>query len=362
MARPDKPVILLLAVPETSPSVLYGLYDVLYTVGATYPELTAGVPGPEELQVRIVSADCEPFRCLGGVMVEPHAAIADIESADAVVVCDTYTPIDRSLHGKFLREIEWLRRMHAQGALLCSVCSGTLLLAEAGLLDGREAAAHWAYGELFRRSYPSVRLNPRSVLCLTAEPDRIVTAAAVTAWQDLALYLIARFCGHRLALQTAKVHLLAGHDEGQLPYAAMRRPQSTADAVIVACQTWMASNYACASPVQRMTERSGLNARTFARRFQATTGYQPMEYVQSLRVEEAKQMLEAESLAIDEVAAAVGYEDPASFRRVFKRKAGLTPAAYRRKFQRMVPQRERATARAPKPGRISAPAGRTASS
>lgn len=334
MAQSAKPVILLLAVPESSPSVLYGLYDVLYTVGAAYPDITVGAPGSEELDVRIVAASSEPFRCIGGVMVEPHAAIDQVGSADVVIVCDTYTPIDRPLHGKYRQEIAWLQSQHAAGAVLCSVCSGALLLAEAGLLDGRPAGAHWAYAELFRRHYPQVRLEPQTVLCLGAERDRILTAAAVTAWQDLALHLIGRFCSRRAALQTAKVHLLAGHEaNSQLPYAAMRRPQDVTDAVIGACQAWVASNYACTNPVQQMTERSGLKARTFARRFQAATGYQPMDYVQALRVEEAKQMLETEDLAIDAVAAAVGYEDPASFRRVFKRKAGLTPAAYRRKFQ-----------------------------
>ena len=84
-----------------------------------------------------------------------------------------------------------------------------------------------------------------------------------------------------------------------------------------------------------MSDRSGLNPRTFSRRFRAATGYSPIDYLQALRVEEAKQMLEFDRLGVDEVGAVVGYEDPASFRRVFKRKAGLSPAAYRRKFQRI---------------------------
>ena len=85
-----------------------------------------------------------------------------------------------------------------------------------------------------------------------------------------------------------------------------------------------------------MIERSGLNPRTFARRFRTATGYQPIDYVQALRVEEAKQILETGEAGIDEIAESVGYEDPASFRRVFKRKAGLTPAAYRKKFAGLV--------------------------
>jgi transcriptional regulator GlxA family with amidase domain len=244
-----------------------------------------------------------------------------------------YTPVNQPPRGKYPAEIAWLRRMHDGGALVCSVCSGSLVLAEAGLLDGREAAAHWAYDELFRRCYPKVMMRAGAVLCLSGAAEGVVTAGAVTAWQDLALWLIARLCGQRQASETAKVFLLATHEDGQLPYAALVQHRDASDAVIGECQSWIAENYTIEYPVQRMAERSGLNPRTFARRFRAATGYQPIDYVQALRVEEAKQMLETTETGIDEVAAEVGYEDAASFRRVFKKKAGLTPAAYRRKFQ-----------------------------
>jgi transcriptional regulator GlxA family with amidase domain len=335
MAEISRPLIALLAAAETSPSVLYGLYDVLYSVGAVYPDMTVGAPGPDALEVRIVTADARPFRCIGKVPVEPHCAIAAIDRADVVVVCDMYTPIHQPPRGRYPREVAWLRNLHAGGALICSVCSGSLVLAEAGLLDGREAAAHWAYGDLFRRCYPKVTMRADSVLCLSGEPEGIITAGAVTAWQDLALYLIARLCGHRQAVNTAKVFLLSGHDEGQLPFAAMTRRIDGSDAVIADCQSWIAENYHATSPVQRMAERSGLNPRTFARRFRAATGYQPIDYVQALRIEEAKQMLETGDIGLDDVAGVVGYDDPASFRRLFKRRAGLTPAAYRRKFRRI---------------------------
>jgi transcriptional regulator GlxA family with amidase domain len=335
MAGNAKPMVALLAAAETSPSVLYGLYDVLFSVGAVYPDMTVGEPGPEALDVRIVAAQAEPFRCAGDVMVEPHAPLGAIDTADVVIVCDMYTPINEPPRGKYLREMAWLRQLHAGGAVICSVCSGSLLLAEAGLLDDREAAAHWAYGELFQRCYPRVTMRDDAVLCLSGDSADIVTAGAVTAWQDLALYVIARFCGQRQALQTAKVFLISGHEDGQLPYAARGRQIANSDAVIADCQMWIAENYAAANPVQRMVERSGLTPRTLTRRFRAATGYQPIDYVQTLRVEEAKQMLETEELAIDEIAEAVGYDDPASFRRLFKRRAGLTPAVYRRKFRRI---------------------------
>jgi transcriptional regulator GlxA family with amidase domain len=336
MDEREKPLIALLAAKETSPSVLYGLYDVLYSVGAVYPDMTMGAPGPEALNVRIVAASADPFRCAGHVMVEPHAAIDAIDRVDCVVVCDMYTPIHEPPRGRYPREMAWLRKMHAAGALVCSVCSGSLVLAEAGLLEGREVAGHWAYGDLFRRCYRTVRLNRDAVLCLGSEGDGIITAGAVTAWQDLAIYLIARFCGQQQALRTAKVFLLSSHDDGQLPYAAMNRRVETTDGVIADCQSWIAENYTTSSPVRRMIERSGLKPRTFARRFRAATGYHPIDYVQALRVEEAKQILETEELGTDEIAVAVGYDDPASFRRLFKRIAGMTPAAYRKKIVGLV--------------------------
>jgi transcriptional regulator GlxA family with amidase domain len=266
------------------------------------------------------------------VLVEPHATIDDLENIDVAIVCDIYMPIDTPPHGRYGREIAWLRRMHAGGAILASVCSGSLMLAEAGLLDGVECAGHWGYRDLFRAHYPKVKFRADCVLSLADENARIITAGAVTSWQDLALHLIARFCGIQHAIRTAKVFLLSGHQDGQLPFAVMTRRIQKSDAVIGACQSWIAENYVCANPVATMAERSGLKPRTFARRFRAATGYLPMDYVHALRIEEAKQLIETEGDGIDDVGFKVGYEDPTFFRRLFKRKTGLTPAAYRRKF------------------------------
>ena len=333
MTNSAKPSIVLLAAPETSASVLYGLYDVLLSVGAVYTDMLAGTPGEELLDVRIASSDGKPFHCLGNIPVEPHAAISDITHADAIVVCDMYTSIYDVPKGRYPRETAWLQDLHKNGALISSVCSGSLLLAEAGLLNGHSATAHWAYRDMFQREYPNIKFRNESVLCLEAEGDGVITAGGVSAWHDLAVYLIAKLCGYKHAIETAKVFLISGHSEGQSPYAVMTRPMASEDGPISDCQTWIADNYVLANPVERMVERSGLTARTFSRRFKAATGFAPLDYVQALRVEEAKQMLETDTVSVDHVGAAVGYEDPASFRKVFKRGVGLSPSAYRKKFQ-----------------------------
>lgn len=328
----SRPLIALLAAPNVSGGVLYGLFDVLASVGAVYPDMTVGVAGDEALEVRIVSLDGQPFRCLGGIAVEPHTSLAELPRPDAIVVCDFYSSVAQAPKGTYAGYADWLRRVHDDGALIASVCAGALVLAEAGLLDGREATTHWAYGDLFAADYPKVRLRRERTLCLSSEADRIVTAGGALSWQDLALYLVARFCGTRQALETAKIYLMAGHADGQLPFAVISRRVNASDEAIARSQEWIAFNYTGPNPVQRMAAHSGLNARTFARRFRAATGKNPLDYVHALRIEEAKQMLETDRAPVNEVSAAVGYEEPAAFRRLFGKLVGMTPVGYRRKF------------------------------
>lgn len=332
MTPESRPRIALLVAPETSASVLYGLYDVLTTVGPMWPDMTAAEPGNELLEVQIVAAASAPFRCFGNIVVEPHAALADVDRVDAVVVCDMYTPIGIPPRGRYTAETRWLRDMHARGALVASVCSGSVLLAEAGLLEGRACAGHWAYADLFAEAYPGVAFQPGSILDLASEPDGIVTAGGVTSWQELALHLIGRFCGPEHAARTAKVYLMGGHEHGQLPFAAMSRRPRADDKVIAASVAWIDEHPEVPNPVSAMVERSRLTPRTFARRFAAATGRRPIEHVHGVRVERARELLELGALPVDDVGHAVGYEDPTFFRRLFKRTTGLTPGAYRRKY------------------------------
>jgi transcriptional regulator GlxA family with amidase domain len=327
-----RPRLAILAAPESSASVLYGLYDVLVSVGAMYPDMLTGKAGDALLDVSIVAATREPFRCFGNVLVEPSASVDDLDQVDVVVAADMYAPMDATPHGQWATEAAWLRRVHDDGALIASVCTGSILLAEAGLLDGRTCASHWAYRDLFTSAYPQVKLLPNAILDLSHEADGIITAGGVTAWQDLALHLIRRLCGPEHAVRTAKVYLLAGHEDGQLPFAAPSQPILIGDAVIRDSLAWIDANYGAPNPVSAMTEQSGLTRRTFARRFIAATGRRPIDHVHRLRIEKARDLIEHGDAAIDEVGYRVGYEDSAFFRRLFRRTTGLTPAAYRRKY------------------------------
>lgn len=328
----------LLALPGITPAAFYSLFEIFDSVGHTWTAVTGQPEVCVGFDVRIVSPDGKPFRCVGGIPVEPHAGFADGALADIVIVTDQVIDPDADPRDLSPEAADWLRAQYASGATVCSVCTGTLLLAAAGLLNGCEASSHWSAAPLFERYFPEIRFRREKLLVVEGEGDRLVTSGGASSWQELCLYLIERFCGREAAIHTAKLFLLGDRGDGQLPFAVMTRPRQHDDAIIGACQNWIAEHYVVSSPVTRMIELSGLPERTFKRRFRRATGYTPIAYVQTLRVEEAKQMFETMELAADAIGRDVGYEDPASFRRIFKRVAGVTPARYRqrvRKFTRL---------------------------
>jgi len=152
----------------------------------------------------------------------------------------------------------------------------------------------------------------------------------VSSWQDLALYPITRFLAPDHAVQAAKFYVISDHTEGQRPYAALSQRIQTDDPAINRCQSWLRDNYRCPDAVRFVQEMSGLAIRTFSRRFRAATGFAPNEYVQAVRAEEEKRLLESSLTSTDDVAMAVGYQDERAFRRVFRKRTGLSPSAYRK--------------------------------
>ena len=313
-------------------AILYGLYDLLASVGTAWSYLTEGTFQPPMTRVRIVARDKAPFRCIGRVPVVPDATLE--EADDAEIICLPNFRIGEEDRPKDVLgpEIDWILHRHSSGARLACACSGAALLADAGLLDGQEATAHWSMREIFRKRYPSVAFCPARTLTFAGEGDSIVMAGGMASWADLALYLIARFLGPEHAARSARFYCVDPRPDGQRHFAAPMRRLQNEDAVIRECQEWLADGYGERDAVGRMVARSGLPRRTFDRRFRAATGYSPMDYVQSLRIEEAKQLLEMEEHNMDAIAEEVGYSDVRAFRRLFKKMTGLNPAEYRRRF------------------------------
>ena len=330
MPRNDPLAVAVFAAAETSTSTVFGLYDLFSSAGRDWDLLTKGEAGVPRARPMIVAREANPFEAPNGAWIRPDRTLKDCGTPDAICVPDLQVAPGESIAGRFDDAIAWLTQCHQAGATLASACSGTLLLAEAGLLDGCEATTHWAYCEDLSRSYPRLR----AARCLVASGDgqRIITSGGGTSYLDLGLFLIARFFGQDEAVRVARVFLIDWHSHGQLPFSSLARSRQAADRHIASVQEWIAENYAHAAPVAAMIEVSSLTERSFKRRFTQATGLTPLEYVHTLRLEEAKQLLETTDLPIDAVANEVGYEDGSFFRRLFRRKVSLSPHAYRLRF------------------------------
>jgi transcriptional regulator GlxA family with amidase domain len=327
--------VAILTPPQVTASTVYGMYDLFFSTGRDWEMLVDGQPGVSKIQPYTVSRDGKRFQCGNGVWIEPDYALDSSPAPDVICIPELLVDPNADSRGCYPSETAWVKHYYAAGATLATACSGALLLAEAGLLDGQDATTHWGYASVLETRYPEVRIHPRRALVVTGEGQRIVMGGGGTSWLDMALFLIARFFGVEQAMRVARVNLIEWHNTGQQPFAVLTQSRQVDDAVIADCQAWVAEHYDRESPVAAMAARSGLAERTFKRRFAKATGLSPMEYVHTLRLEEAKQMLESGDQPVEAVATEVGYEDASFFGRLFRRKVGLTPAQYRKRFGRL---------------------------
>ncbi len=223
----------------------------------------------------------------------------------------------------------WLRRFHAAGGTLVSVCAGAFLVAETGLLDGRTVTTHWALGERFAARFPEVRLDLDRLII---DEGDFMTAGGLMAWTDVGLRLVDRHLGSEIMLETARMLLVDPPGREQRYYSSFVPRLDHGDKAVLAVQHWLHGVGAKDAPLESLAARAGLEERTFLRRFRKATGHTATEYQQELRVNKARELLQFGASSVDQIAWEVGYGDAGAFRKVFTRIVGLSPAEYRRRF------------------------------
>lgn len=287
-------------------------------------------PGEPPFSVVVASIDGQQVVSPGGRALQVDMALGEIERTDLVVVPGFLFSLRDALP-TLARYAPWLQRQHEQGAFIASMCTATFMLAEAELLDGVQATTHWAFADFFRRRYPQVMLDERRILC---ENDRLITSGGASAAMDLLLHLIRRFASLELAHQCSRYLLIDNVRSEQSVYVLWSMPKSHGDEAILRTQDWMEQRFDQVLVIDELAERFGFGRRNFKRRFREATGYSPLAYLQALRLEKAKQLLETTRLSFDSITTKVGYEDSNSFRRLFRERIGSSPAAFRKAFAR----------------------------
>ncbi|WP_433241800.1 helix-turn-helix domain-containing protein [Streptosporangium sp. CA-135522] len=290
-----------------------------------------GIPRPELdvpwYELTVCAESTADLRIVGGFTMRAERGLEAVAAADTVIV-----PAVPDVSGAVSPElVAALRAAHTRGARVVSICSGAFALAQAGLLDGREATTHWKYAELLQRRFPRVRVNPD---VLYVDGDDVLTSAGSAAGLDLLVHLVRKDHGPRVANSVARRLVIPPHREGgqaQFIQAAVT-PVEDDDAVATA-MAWALEHLTEPITVADLAGVARMSQRTFIRHFGRQTGTSPLRWVISQRVAASLTMLESTAAPVEEIAVSVGFDSPVTFRHHFTRAMRTSPSAYRRAFR-----------------------------
>ena len=301
--------------------------EIFHSAGRLWGMLRGERQQPR-FRVRTASVDGKPVESVGAYGLVPEFALADIKKTDIVVLSASGWSLDeRAVRHPIL--LPWLRKMRARGAHIAGICSGVGYLAEAGLLDGREATTHWGVADVFRARYPKVKWQ---VDQFVTEDAGVLCSGGVYAALDLSLYMVEKFCGREVAVRTAKALLLSMPRSRQSGYAVTPLSAPHSDDKIKIAEEYLRQHFDREVTIEMLADKAGMSPRNFIRHFRAATGRPPGAYIRSLRIAAARDLLERGTISVQEVCRRVGYEDVGFFRAVFKRHTGMTPGEYRETF------------------------------
>lgn len=293
-----------------------------------YPSvLKSSVYGLEELFLLASRVCCEQ-----GLKVQFESVIIPyhdwVEDSFTVVLLPPAS-LDTYYLAPEAKLIEWLRKQYSKGAVLSSACAGAFILAATDLLGKREVTTHWALAETFARMFTEIPLNSNKILI---DHGDIVTAGGMMSWLDLGFELISKYSSPRVVRQLGKTLVIDTAHREQSYYQQFKPSFTHGDLVIVAAQQIMHQRYMGALSIQQLAKQVNLTERTLQRRFLKATGYNPNQYLQHLRVQNACDYLESTNRSFEWIANQVGYEDISACRKAFINIVGLTPREFRKRF------------------------------
>lgn len=281
---------------------------------------------------KLLSVDGRPVRSSSGMRFEVDGALPRAPM-DVVLVSAIHYRGERAVlqaTDAFARASgSWVRRHEKSGAWIAAGCTGAMVLAKLGVLDGKKATTSWWLAPLFRRQFPDVELRTDELLVCDG---RTLTAGPANAHFDLALRIVEETAGRALSLACAKVMLIDANRHSQRPYVVLRSELRHEDELVRRAEEWMRENMRRGFSMEEVARAVGASPRNLIRRFKQAEGRTPLDFLQELRVETAKQLLETTRLDLDAIVERVGYRDSSSFRRLFRQQTTLSPSEYRERF------------------------------
>jgi len=308
-------------------STSLGPIEVFHSAGLLWNGLQGQAAQPR-FRVRTASIDGGAVSSVYGVALMPQSAIGKVKHSDLILV-GSPSPALLETFAYDPKLIAWLRSAHRRGTHIAAVCSGVACVAAAGLLDGHRATTHWALADMLRRRFPAVQWQPDKFV---TEDNGLYCGGGMYASIDLSLYLVEKFCGRDVALQSARALLVSMPRTCQASYGTVPLSRPHSDERIRSAEEFLQHHFRETVSAQALAAHVGMSPRNLIRRFKEATGNLPNAYVQNLRIAAARELLEGSTQSVQTISGRVGYDDVAHFRNLFKRQTGMTPADYRRRF------------------------------
>ncbi len=333
--------IYILGFDQALASAITGVADLFALAGVTWNRIQQQETAMA-FHVQLASKQKKHIQCINGLQLAAHCSFSDIENSiktrfnilkpesNILIVPTIGGPIQQALNNNPAL-IDLLRKANDAGWTIAGNCTGNFLLAEAGILDGKTATTHWGFSGGFQQRYPQIRLQADQLI---TRDDNVFCAGGGIAWFDLGLHMIERHVDFETAMQTAKAFVIDYRRDSQLSYSLMRISKPHQDDMVNSIQAKIDQDCTAHLSIEALAIEHNVSQRTLIRRFNSALGMPPNTYLQSVRIERARKMLEESDFNIDTVMNKIGYEDSSSFRRLFKKKTGLTPTEYRNRFSR----------------------------
>lgn len=321
-------------------SSVVGPYKILMAANQYLRQ--TGVRNDDFFEVHLVGLDKDTQLYDGAFSIHSDSTIADIGKTDLILI-PALRPdnLMQDLEGNkpYVSWIVQQRTVH--GAEVASMCMGAFVLALTGLIDEKQCATHWAAMEVFKQMFPKVELVSNKVV---TDEDGIYTSGGAYSFLNLLLHLIEKYCGRAAAIYLSKFFEIDIDRDNQHHFAIFQGQKDHEDDAIRQAQKYIEGNVAERILVEKLAEKYAISRRNFVRRFKKATQNTPLEYIQRVKIEAAKRSLESTQHNVNEVMYQVGYTDQKAFRSLFKKYVGLSPVAYRAKYNRGRVELERPTA------------------
>lgn len=265
-------------------------------------------------------------------LAKPDMLIGEVTMSDLIIIPSIIGDPNNSIAAN-MDLIHWTQQLYQQGAEVASFCVGAFLLAATGLLKGRKCATHWHAANNFRQMFPDVNLVDDKIM---TEDNGIYTSGGAHSFLNLLVYLVERFAGRDIAILIAKTYMIDIDRTSQAPFIIFDGQKTHQDEPVRKAQAFIERHFSEKISVDQLVDMLALSRRSLERRFKDATGNTIVQYIQRVKIEAAKKDFESNNKNINEVMYGVGYTDTKGFRSVFKKVTGLSPVAYRKKYNKLI--------------------------